>query len=165
MKNLKKIVPLCLLLIFISSTLFGATSCPNQQRGNQKSRMAEFFEQKRAYLIKEVGMTKAESDQFFPLYDTLQKEKFRLHREVRDKVKKIKSAGDQVSDDSYLEAAQAMNDLRLKEAQLENDYYRKFSRMFSPQKLYKLQMAESNFNKEVLRRGGKHNGGRPQEGN
>lgn len=164
MSNWRKIVFFCFGFLFMTAALMAVETCPMQQQGNQKGRMAEFFEQKRAYLIREVGMTQEETNKFFPLYDELQKEKFKLHREVRSKIKSIQTAGDAVSDKEYREGAHAMNELKLKEARLDDEYYHKFEKILSPQKLYKLQIAESNFGREMMRRGSAHGDRKRGEG-
>lgn len=156
MKDLKKITGLFFGLLFAMLTLQAADVCAQPPKGEPKGRMAEFFEQKKAYLIREVGLTQKEADQFFPIYDELQKEKFKLHREVRDKIKQIQTSGKAISDAEYAEAARAINEQKVKEAKLDNDYYRKFEKILSPQKLYKWQMAETNFGKEMMKRGAWH---------
>ena len=139
MNNWRKIVFFCFGFLFMTAALMAAETCPMQQ-DNQKSRMAEFFEQKREYLIREVGMTEDEKNKFFPLYDELQKAKFKLYRDVRTKVKSVQEAGSSVSDKEYQDGARAMNELKLKEARLDDEYYHKFEKILSPQKLYKLRL-------------------------
>ncbi|MEG1586510.1 MAG: hypothetical protein RR346_06510 [Bacteroidales bacterium] len=160
MMNWKKIGTLGLFFVFFAFSFVAEAACPeSQQKPGGKNRMAEFFEQKKEYLIRQVEMTKQEQSQFFPLYEQLQKEKFKLHREMRDKMKKIQAQGTDVTDQMYLDVAQSMSDFRLKEAQLDSDYYKKFTRILSPRKLYKFQVAETRFGRDMLKRGHKHDDG------
>ncbi|MGL4293559.1 MAG: hypothetical protein ACRCSQ_08285 [Bacteroidales bacterium] len=153
MKRMYKIVTSLFFFIMIFSAADASDVCPRQKDAN-KGRMAEFFQQKKDFLIKEIGMTREEADQFFPLYDELQKKKFVLHRQLREKIKRIQNSKDAISEAEYAEVASAMNGIRLQEARLEDEYYKKFEKILSPEKLYKLQCAEHNFGKEMLRRGG-----------
>lgn len=149
---LKKIIFLCCLFVF---AVLSAQTSGERNKLKPCNRMNEFMEQKKAFLMKEVGMTPEEAKRFFPIYNKMQKSKFQLHRDLRQKIKTVEQATTKISDDTYREVSQQINNLRLKEAQIENDYYREFTHIFSPQKLYKLQKAEMNFNREMLLHGGR----------
>lgn len=149
----KSIALLYMFFFLLSSVAMAHDNGIDQQKEERKNRMMEFIEQKRNYLEREVGMTQAEMKSFFPLYNELQQKKFALHRDIRMKTRKLEEKGAQITDAEYLEAVKAVNDMDVKEAQLTKEYYDKFSKILSPQKLYKLQKAENGFAKEMMRRG------------
>lgn len=123
----------------------------NQQK-NFKNRFEEFYNIKRQYLVKEVGMTKEEEEKFFPVYDELQKKKFDEQMNLRKTIKELDKNKETASSQSYMAVAEAMNGIKLKEAQLETEYFKKFKSILSPEKLYKLQHAEMRFNMEMLKK-------------
>lgn len=154
---MKKSISLLWVFFFLVSSVAMATGhCTEQQKEEQRNRMTEFLDQKRDYLEKEVGMTQAEVKAFFPLYNELQQKKFALHRDIRSRMKKMEARGSEITDAEYLDTTHAINEMRLKEAQLDKDYYYKFAKILPPQKLYKLQKAENGFAKEMMRRGPRH---------
>lgn len=156
--NIKRFFSLFLITLMMGvCTSIEAQKTENTQeiekRGAPKSqnRFEEFKARKTAFLIKEVGITKEEGDQFFPLYNELQEKKFHIQRDVRNKKRAIDQATESVASAIYLETATAMNNAKLKEAQLDNEYFGKFKKIFSADKLYRLQVAELKFNAEALR--------------
>lgn len=145
-----------LLLLLFAFTLAPLASAhprcctPPQQQESMKKRMEEFFEQKKSYLTQEAELTQEEADAFFPLYNELQQKKFDLNRDLREKLRKMEKRDDTIADDEYLDAVNAVNDLNLKEAQLDQEYYAKFARILPAKKLYKLQQADGNFARTMM---------------
>ena len=121
-----------------------------QQRESMQKRMEEFFAQKKAYLIKEADLTDEEADAFFPLYNELQQKKFELNRDLREKLRRMEKKDETITDDAYLDAVNSVNDLSLREAQLDQEYYAKFVRVLPAKKLYKVQQAESSFVRNMM---------------
>lgn len=95
-----------------------------------QNRLEQFKAEKKAYLIKEIGLTPAEEKQFFPLYEELQSKKFQLNRKVRGEMKRIAHSTMPVSENEYAASAAAINDLPLQEALLEKEYFEKFKKSF-----------------------------------
>ena len=150
--NMKRVFTLCgiLFILLLSGNAF-AQNAPKHKHHNN-SRWKEYMTQKKEFLIKEVGMTDEEQKKFFPLYDELQQKKFDIQCETRREIRTLQEKKGDVSESDYLKIANAINNSRLTDAQLDNDYYRKFSRLVSAEKLYKLQVAELRVNKEILKK-------------
>lgn len=150
LNKMKQILPILSVMLMLCCTV---TLFAQEGKGSShKSRWEEYMAQKKEYLVKEVALTKQEQDKFFPLYDELQEKRFEMQRDTRKKIKKIEQEGSEASDEDYQKVANSINNARLKEAKLENEYFRKFSEILSHKKLYKLQVAEMKFNKELLKR-------------
>ena len=130
-----------------------------QQKMNQEARMKDFLDMKKKFLKEKTDMTDAEEAQFFPLYMELQRKKFDLQRSLHRQINSLKQTKSAITDEMYSTVSEAINNTGLKESQLENDYYRKFSRILSPEKLCKFQIAEISFNRDMLRKRGRPNEG------
>ena len=116
-----------------------------------QNRLEQFKAEKKAYLIKEIGLTPAEEKQFFPLYEELQSKKFQLNRKVRGEMKRIAHSTMPVSENEYAASAAAINDLPLQEALLEKEYFEKFKKILSPKKMFLYKRAETLFAKKLLK--------------
>ena len=144
---MKQIITIIIFLLATAQMLpVAAQSTPTAN-----SRLEQFKAEKRAYLVKEIGLTPAEEKQFFPLYDELQSKKFELNRTVRTEMRRISRPNTPVSEAEYAASAAAANDLPLQEALLDKEYFEKFKKILSPQKLFLYKKAEMLFAKKILK--------------
>ncbi|MCH5327427.1 MAG: hypothetical protein J1E02_00265 [Coprobacter sp.] len=144
---MKQIITIAIFLLATAQMLPAAA----QNAPTANNRLEQFKAEKRAYLVKEIGLTPAEEKQFFPLYDELQSKKFELNRTVRTEMRRIARPNTPVSDKEYAESAAAINDLPLQEALLDKEYFEKFKKILSPQKLYLYKKAEMQFARKILK--------------
>lgn len=111
---------------------------------------ADFQEQKKAYLIKEAGLTKEEADKFIPLYFEFQELKKLNNSTTWNKAKEIHK-NKQASEADYEEAICAFIELEKKNAELEKEYLEKGKNIIPPSKIFKLLHAEIKFNRNMLK--------------
>jgi len=116
-----------------------------------------FLEKRKAFIISELALTPREVEVFIPLMDELQQKKFEAGQKCRKLSKDVKQK-DNPTDTDYLKAIDECLGVGLKEAELEKEYYEKFKRILSPEKLYKYKDVEFKFAREFV----KHS--REQEG-
>ena len=141
----KNIVLLCFTLI-ISTFVSTATA---QVR---KMNMADYEKRKMEYIKKEAGLTDAEANRYFPLYNDLSKRKLELHLQHRNKVEKMKQSNKNMSNEEYRQLLENDVDVKLKEAELDKQYSDKLEKILSPEKLYRAQQAERKFmQREVMK--------------
>ncbi|BCI63480.1 hypothetical protein [Coprobacter secundus] len=139
------------LFIFFSTFSWCGLTYAQTVSPKAQNRLEQFKAEKRAYLIKEIGLTPAEEKQFFPLYEELQSKKFQLNRKVRGEMKRIAHSTMPVSENEYAASAAAINDLPLQEALLEKEYFEKFKKILSPKKMFLYKRAEALFAKKLLK--------------
>ena len=139
------------LFIFFSTFSWCGLTYAQTVSPKAQNRLEQFEAEKRAYLIKEIGLTPAEEKQFFPLYEELQSKKFQLNRKVRGEMKRIAHSTMPVSENEYAASAAAINDLPLQEALLEKEYFEKFKKILSPKKMFLYKRAEALFAKKLLK--------------
>jgi len=109
-----------------------------------------FDERRNAFIIKDVGLTPDEATLFIPLYDEFQRKKFEVGRRCREYTRGVGNKKD-VSDKEYAEMIDECIDMRLKEAQIEKEYYEQFKKILSPEKIYKFNRSEYRFASEFVR--------------
>lgn len=127
----------------------------------QKFDRQSFQARRNAYITAEAGLTPDEAANFVPLDNELKQKQFDAGRECR-KLNRESRTKEQLSDEAYLKLIDCNIETRIKEAQLEKDYYEKFKRILPPPKLYKYQQADFKFMREFMRDGERHPGHRSE---
>jgi hypothetical protein len=117
-----------------------------------------FLVKRRVFITTELALTPQEADLFIPLLDELQQKKYEAGHKCRDLSKKIKQKK-HLNNIDYLNTIDECLEVGIKEAELEKEYYGKFKKILSPDKLYRYKEVEYRFAREFV----KNSGGR-QEG-
>lgn len=112
----------------------------------------EAFEAKRnAYITAEVGLTPEEAEVFIPLCSEMRQKLFEVGRDCRKLSKQVHKKEHPTNED-YLLIIDAELETRMKEAQIERDYYEQFKKVISPEKLYKYRIAEMTFIRNFMKK-------------
>ena len=138
------------------SVLFSfETYAQNENRKDGKHFDKEAFKARRnAFLIAEIGLTPEEASSFIPIYDEYQQKMFEAGQECRRLSRDVRHKEKPVSED-YTKAINACVHVRAKEAELEKEYHEKFSKILTPEKVFKYRIAEHKFAKSFMRESGK----------
>lgn len=111
----------------------------------------EAFEARRnAFITAEVGLTPEEAAEFIPLCDELRRKRFEVGRECRRLSREIGKKEDPTAEE-YTKLTDVCLEVGIKEAQLDKEYYEKFKKILSPEKLYKYREAEFKFARQFMR--------------
>lgn len=133
-------------LVLLSSESFA-------QEPNEKGRRfdREAFEAKRnAFITAEVGLTPEEAEIFIPLCNELRQKLFEVGRQNRKFARAILKK-EHPTDEEYLQLINTSLEVKMKEAQIEKDYYEKFKKVISPEKLFKYRQAEMKFARNFMK--------------
>lgn len=113
----------------------------------------EAYQAKRsAFITAEVGLTPEEAAAFIPLCNELQQKMFEVGRECRKLTKEMRHKKSPTESD-YSKVNDECLGVKLKEAALEKEYYEKFKKILSPEKLYKYRRAEYKFARSFMKGG------------
>jgi len=126
-----------------------ASADPQSEKG-RKEWFREFRQYKHEFMIKELNLSKEQQEQFFPLYDEMDKSIHQLNRQTRALEKKIDTSKEPVNDLEYEKAAEALYELKGKEAETEMSYFAKFKTILTPKQMYELKKAERKFTQELM---------------
>lgn len=110
-----------------------------------------FQAKKNAFITAEVGLTPEEAAKFIPLCNELQQKMFEVGRECRKLSKELRQKESPTETD-YSKINDVCLEVKLKEATLEREYYEKFEKILSPEKLYKYRRAEYKFARSFMGR-------------
>ncbi len=134
-------------LIGIINPAFGQTQ--NQEGQNPLTKREAIQAQKNAFITAELKLTPEEAAAFIPLSEELEKKKFEANQQCRKLSRELKHKSN-LSDSDYDKVIQVCLDVKVEEAQLEKEYYEKFRKILTPEKLYKYRSAELKFAKSIF---------------
>lgn len=104
---------------------------------------------KHDFLEKELNLSKEQKTEFFDLYDKMEDRILDLGADVRET--ETKALADNATPDELDAAAAALFSQKLKEGEIEKEYYDKFKSVLSARQLVQLKVAERKFNQELMR--------------
>jgi len=138
---------LLVLSLFIGSVVLNG----QDKKGNSSSFDIDKFKKERAaYFTKELNLTDVEVKAFIPLLDEFMSKKYSINKDYRKQIKDIRRKTTKVTDAEYTSSTDAFLDAKIKEAELQKEYYKKFMKILPAEKVYKLQFVEVDFMKQAL---------------
>ena len=131
-----------------------AQECNNANKQNKHSElMAKYMEEKKAYIKQCIPLSDSEAENFFAIYDELEKKKFEVMFSVHKEVRKIRKSVEEISDETYAATADKFAELPMKIAEIESEYYAKFKQILSPKQMFMFFNCENSFGKSILKKG------------
>lgn len=141
-------------LIITIILAIAVTALPAAAQQPDKSERKQWFkelrEYKHGYFTKELGLSREQQDQFFPLYDAMEDEITKLNNETRDMEQKVRESAD-ASDLEYEIATEAIFDLKGKEYEIEKSYFSRFDSILTKKQMFMLKGTERQFSRELMR--------------
>lgn len=158
-------------IFFLSLTL----SMSAQRQGRRFEQMLEQYKSERvAYLTREVELSVAEAEKFWPVYNEYQEKREELMRASRPNLRHPSPDSLTVKQMEEFMNAKIINDLNL--AELAEEYHKKFIKLLGVKKVFSLYHAEQEFMGYMIRQMRNHDdsgyrqgrggdgGGRPDGG-
>jgi hypothetical protein len=134
-----------LFLLLFSSTLIFAQE---NRHPNFEKRLDEIKAKKVAFITEKVGLTPEEAQAFWPIYNEKQQKKMDLNKES---FKDRKDKKDKKENVDFQKLNEEKIDADIKSASLEKEYYAKYKKVISDEKIFKLYRAEKEFKLELLK--------------
>ena len=140
-------------ITFVAISVLLSFNATAQEKKELRHFDREAFEARRnAFITAEVGLTPEEAAQFIPLCNELRQKKFEVGRECRKLSKEIRHK-ENPTDADYNKVIDECLDVEIKEAQLEKEYFERFKKILSPEKVYKYRNAEYKFVRNFMKSG------------
>jgi hypothetical protein len=125
---------------------------PGPGKGPGRQRILEKMEAMRvAFLTNRLDLTTDESTRFWPLYNEYSRKRRELRIDQFDEKRALKR-DQNLSEEDSKRALENQMQLQEQELTLKKNYYEKFKAILPAQKLAKLEPAEMEFNREVIRK-------------
>lgn len=110
-----------------------------------------FKAKKVAFITTSINLTPSEAEKFWPVYNEYEQKKYSLMQEKNEIENNIKQKLETVSDQECMEITKKLSSFKKIEGDLEIEYYDKFLKILSSQKVVKLHFAEMEFKGHLLR--------------
>ena len=135
---------------FFVALLFNMVEVKAQgQQGNRQLFSTDFWERRNTYIKAEVGLTTDEAGKFIPLENEFKQKIFEVGRECRSVTRESQNK-QKMTDAEYLQLIDCYIDTRMREAQIEKEYFEKFKKVITPEKIHKYQEADAKFSRELI---------------
>jgi len=119
--------------------------------------------EKVAFISSQIELTVEEAQQFWPLYNELEKKIDELHLQRREMMLRMKT-GSKLQDSDLEQISDKFIELEIAEAKLHETFHKQFKKTLPIRKVLKFYQAERKFKKQLLKKIGKrHKGGRFEE--
>ena len=138
------------LLSFIVAMQFNMVGVSAQgQQGNRIAVSSNFWERRNEFIKSEVGLTDNEIKVFIPLENEFQQKLLEVGRECRNLERESQNK-QKMTDAEYLKLIDCYLDNRIREAETEKEYFEKFKKVITPEKIHKYREADANFRRELV---------------
>jgi len=104
-----------------------------------------------AHITKEVALTPAEAQKFWPIYNQYQGELENLRRERKNTIAQAKQNRANLSDQDYANLVDNEMNFKSKELEIDKKYNQKFKEVLPIEKVAKLYKAQESFKRELVR--------------
>lgn len=139
-----------LLLVVLTLLSYFPLSAQEQDQSRRGNFDIEAFKKKKAeFIIENVNLTDAEAKAFIPLTNELMDKRFELNRSIRKETRELRKKTNKTNAD-YERLLDASSTVKIKEAQLEQEYLQKFKKVLSAEKIYKYKQAEAQYMKDMV---------------
>ena len=145
MIKMKTLLPLLLALLLTS---LAPTATAQKQQRKHFDREA-FIARRNAYITAEAGLTADEAAAFIPLENELQRRKYEIGRACR-RLARLARTQQSLTDRERRELSDCLTETRMEEARLEKEYFERFKKILSVEKLSKYREAEAEFLRKFL---------------
>lgn len=149
-KYLKFPVTTFLMMMFLFT---GFTSFSQDEDEEMDStRQGKVQQLKIAYITKELNLTAAEAEKFWPIYNEMDAKIVANRKEKRKLVKEMKENQETLKDEDFKKKINALLDYEAKETTIKKEYIEKIAVIIGYKKSAKLINLEQQFKRELLKR-------------
>lgn len=139
-----------LIFILLASLGFSVT-VDAQDRPRRPFDVEALKKEKAEFLKKELNLTAEEEKNFLLLEAEFTQKKFDVYRDARMKTRELRRKKDK-TDADYQKITQANLEAEKKEAELQIEYFKKFSKVLPAEKVEKYRAADLKFKEAALKR-------------
>lgn len=137
-----------LLTLFVLSGAF--TSLYSQKCEENCKKKDQIKAQKVAFITDKLQLTVEEAQQFWPIYNEMNKKSDEIEAQIRTIVKNYKKNKETLSNTELETMSDKMVELQVTSAKLDAEYYQKYKKVLSIRKIMELNQAEREFKHELL---------------
>lgn len=140
-------------IIYILSTVLFLFTTSGALIAQSQEQIDKFNEERKVYFTEKLELTDAESKAFWPLYEDFHNRKMKLVEDERNTWTYAHKNADNLTDKEILETLEKGYSLKVKQLELEREYYQeKFLEALPTKKVLKLGKVEWDFRRALIRK-------------
>lgn len=147
--KLKSILLLLIVFVGVSLSIDAQGKPDRPRRGGFDVEAVK--KEKEKFLIKEMKLTEDEAKVFLPLEVEYMDKKFQINREARRQTRDLRQKENK-TDADYKKITEINLDANKKESELQIEYFKKFAKVLSAEKVERYRDADLKFKEEMLKR-------------
>jgi fructose-1,6-bisphosphatase len=149
------------LFILMLTVSMCAATLAQEGEGDRRPDFEKFNAMRIAFITEHVGLTSAEAQDFWPLFNEYQGRKDEIRKQLFDIDRQFMDNAEDISEAESAELLEKQIQLKKKDIDLDLEYNEKFKEVLSAKKIMKLYLSERHFKSYLLRqiRNGQHRGG------
>lgn len=137
-----------LITIALSILIFLPASSQNNGKKSREEMRREFKEFKIKFIAQEIEVGPTQMKEFTELYSQLEDERGKLF-ETTHKLEKSVKKNKEATEADYQKLNKAINDTKIKDAEISSRYDEKFSKILTPRQVVKMKDAEESFRRKM----------------
>lgn len=145
----KALLRLIIAAVMTTAALVGYAR-PHSPAPDRERFMAELKPYQHRFLAKDLNLTNEQARDFMAEYDKMNEALEQVAEETRA-LEKNTLENDKATDTELEAAAQAVFELKQKEARIELEYFEKFKEILSPRQLLQLKSSERRFTQSLIK--------------
>lgn len=122
--------------------------------GRPRFNPTEFRAKLERHITAKASLTESEAQKFFPIYFEMKDKQLDIMKQI-NKLKYCKP-GCNATEKDFSNAIQKAKELNVKQAELEETYYKRLCKAVSPKKVYEAMLAEDEFHRNMLKNFNSH---------
>lgn len=142
------------ILLILPFILLATTVMAQEQNKKRRFSPEEFQAKQKEFITGKAELSQSEAEAFFPIFFELQKKKFEIERNARKSINRKR--GEKMTEEQCRKLVNNVAEAKIKVAALEKEYIEKYLKVISPCKLLKIQHAEGEFQRELMKKITKH---------
>ena len=145
---MKQLIAILILGLFV----FSQVPASAQKGNNNNEHWERFRNEKVAFFTTNLDLTPEEAQQFWPVYNQMEKEKRELQRKRHNLEDKVRSADENLSKEELIALTNEHVAISKTEADVREKYNNEFLKILPPLKVIKLYKAENEFRMHMFRK-------------
>ena len=140
-------------MVCMCLTNLAAQNAQPAQKKSPEQRQQELAEMKLrlvAYYTAEIGLTPEEAEAFWPIFDQMQKSRWKINHERYKLVRPRRADETPVTD--FERYNKRILELKLEEGKVLEEFHKEMAKILSPEKMYKFYCAEEKFTRREMKR-------------
>lgn len=140
-----------IILLSFAIFLFGSSVFSQEKELTPEERHAKLKAKKVAVITERLDLSVEEAQEFWPVYNELEKKVEAINNQRKEYHEKIKLHLDELSNSEKEEIADAMVDTDIQEANLKMEYHNRYKKILPIDKVIRLYQTEHQFKRELIR--------------